>query len=234
MSAQAVEQFCRHIRDALLRPLRSTDESKQEDASARRSADAEHPSEEVEAKISTGEAEDKLLGRRARATGKTLIFLSEGGTCRDPMAKAIATKLFEEHLLEPPVILALGMSQPYKPEAAHAARTVIREMYGEDLLTNHKPKQLTTKLAREADLILAMGETQLKRGNTRQPDGWPDAYKGKLYTLKAFFGLKDDIADPWPDGRDQVTLSRYLECANRLRQILSENFDQLIKALELV
>ena len=179
-----------------------------------------------------GQQEDKQLEVRPPATRKVLVFLSEGGTCRDPMAKAIAAKLFEEHSRAPPVIRALGLGRPHQSGASFGARTAIQEMYGEDLLADHRPEMLSEEIARQAHLILAMEERQLEPGKTR-PKGWPHAYPGTVYTFKTFFRLKDDIADPWPDGKDQTTLSRYRDCAKRLRQILSRNFDQLIQALDL-
>jgi protein-tyrosine-phosphatase len=170
----------------------------------------------------------------ASAARKTLVFLSEGGTCRDPMAKAIATKLFEDRSPTSNVVIhAVGHNPTHKSGASHAARTVIREMYGKDLLADHKPEPLTETLARQADLILVMDESLLERRKTRLP-GWPFEDQGKVYTLKNLFKLKEDIDDPWPDGKDEATLSRYRKCAKKLQRILSGNFDQLIRHLEIV
>jgi hypothetical protein len=72
------------------------------------------------------------------------------------MAKAITTKLFETHKPKHPVVIrAAGLGPLTKTEASFAARTVIREMYDQDLLAGHKPELLTEKLATEGDLILA-------------------------------------------------------------------------------
>jgi hypothetical protein len=52
-----------------------------------------------------------LLWRYLRRTPKTLVFLSSGGTCRDPMAKAIAIKLLEAHKPKYPItIRAAGLA----------------------------------------------------------------------------------------------------------------------------
>src|SRR4029077_7543334 len=175
-----------------------------------------------------------LFWRHSRPTPKTLVFLSSGGTCRDPMAKAITTKLFEAHKQKFPVtIRAAGLGPLDKNEASFAARSVIREMYGEDLLADHKPELLSTKLATQADLILAMDESLLKAQKALSV--WRDAYNGKLYVLKPFFGLEGDVVDPWsperPDGRDQETLDRSKRCADELRGILTQHFDRLVRAL---
>jgi hypothetical protein len=74
-------------------------------------------------------------------------------------------------------------------------------------------------------------DDSLLESRKTSPKGWPKAYDGKVYTFKTFFDLKGDVADPWPDGRDEATLSRYRKCADELRQTLSHNFDRVIKAL---
>lgn len=107
---------------------------------------------------------------------------------------------------------------------------MIRELYGQDLLADHKPELLTEKLADEADLILAMDQSLLEPRKTG-PKGWPDAYKGKVYLLKEFLGLEGNISDPWPDGKDEVTLRKYKDCASELKQILDQHFEKLVKAL---
>jgi protein-tyrosine-phosphatase len=73
------------------------------------------------------------------------------------MAKAITTKLFEANKPKYPVIIrAAGLGTSRKAAASRAAQVVIKEMYDQDLLADHKPELLTQKLADEADLILAM------------------------------------------------------------------------------
>jgi hypothetical protein len=53
----------------------------------------------------------------------------------------------------------------------------------------------------------------------------------KVYLFKEFFGLDGDVTNPWPDGQDDKTLKRYLDCVNEIRSILTSNFDKLINAL---
>jgi protein-tyrosine-phosphatase len=174
-----------------------------------------------------------LVWRYSRPAPKILVFLSSGGTCRDPMAKAITIKLFESRKPGYRVVIrGAGLGPIRRNEAAYAARSVIREMYdGQDLLARHKPELLTKKLADEADLILAMDESLLKARKT-SPDGWPYAYEGKLYLLKEFFGLEGNVSDPWPDGRDAVTLQKYRDCAKELAEILDARFARLIEGLQ--
>jgi protein-tyrosine-phosphatase len=171
-----------------------------------------------------------LYKRRNR---RTLVFLSLAGTCRDAMAKAITTKLLEKQPLKYPVdVRAAGLGPVDDLEASYAARFVIKEMYGEDLLADHRPELLTTALADKADVILAMDRSLLESKKTSLK-GWPHDYKKKAYLLKQFFHSDGDVIDPYPDGRDPDTLMKYRKCAEELRQILTRNLDQLVKALQL-
>jgi protein-tyrosine-phosphatase len=168
-----------------------------------------------------------LLRQYSRVAPKTLVFLSSGGTCRDPIAKAIATKLLENKKGKHPIIIrAAGLGPISKQEVSYAARYVIKEIYNEDLLADHKPELLTTDLAQKADLILAMDKALLLTpGKTLS--------KEKTFLLKEFFGLEGDVSDPWPDGKDANTISRYRGCAEELRQILTQNLDRLVQVLDL-
>ena len=168
-----------------------------------------------------------LLWWYSRRTPKTLVFLSSGGTCRDPIAKAITTKLLETRKLKHRITIhAVGLGPLSKPEVSYAARYVIKEMYNEDLLANHKPEILTAELVQEADLILAMDKSLLLTPGKTLPTE-------KTFLLTEFLGIKGDVSDPWPDGKDPATLSRYRKCADELRQILTQNLDRLVRVLDL-
>jgi protein-tyrosine-phosphatase len=166
-----------------------------------------------------------LLWHGLRHTYKTLVFLSAGGTCRDPIAKAITLKLLEARKPKPRIeVRAAGLGPISKQGASYAARYVIREMYDEDLLKDHRPELLTLELVKQADLILAMDKALLLTPDKILP-------KEKTFLLKEFFGLHGDVVDPFPDGKDPVTLQRYRECANEIRTILTENIDNILKVL---
>jgi protein-tyrosine-phosphatase len=160
-----------------------------------------------------------------RHTPKIVVFLSAGGTCRDPMAKAITTKLLEQMKPRPRIeIHAAGLGPSTAEETSYAARYVIREMYGEDLLKDHRPTLLTPDLVARADLILAMDRSLLLTPGKNLP-------KNKAYVLKEFFGLQGDVVDPWPDGKDPVTLQRYRACAEELKALLTEHIDRIVNVL---
>ena len=157
---------------------------------------------------------------------KLLIFLSSGGTCRDPMAKVITSKLLEKRKLKYPLkIIAAGLGPLSDYNASYAARYVIKDMYNEDLLANHKPVLLSKELAEKADLILAMDKSLLLTPGKNLPIE-------KTVVLREFFGETGNIVDPWPDGKDTATLNRYRECANELKNIISPNIDHLVEVLD--
>jgi len=142
------------------------------------------------------------------------------------MAKAITEKLLKDKKLNHPVeVVAAGLAPTRKTEASYAARFVIKEMFDEDLLRDHKPTQLTPEIIHSADLILLMDRSLLVSGSKSLP---PE----KTFILKEFFGGAGDIKDPYPDGRDDRTIGRYRKCAQELRQVLSQNLDALVSKLE--
>jgi len=155
---------------------------------------------------------------------KLLVFLSSGGTCRDPMAKAITERIIQGMSLPFKVkIEAMALGHPSKKSASYAARNAIKEIYGEDILVHHSPTMATQEVLNDADLVLVMDRNLLI--SKILPNH-------KSYLFKEFFGLSGDIDDPWPDGKDQTTLSRYKKCAEEIKSIIEKNADRLIQALQ--
>jgi protein-tyrosine-phosphatase len=160
------------------------------------------------------------LGIAKRRDEKVVAFVSYGGTCRDPMAKAIALKLLEERPPDYRLRVEAGaLFQPSAAKASYAAREAIREMYGEDLLVAYQVKRMTADKIDEADLILVMAASLLQKKLLPAE---------KTFVLKPFFGLEGDVEDPFPDGTDPETLKRYRTCAAELHHVLSANWDRLV------
>ena len=158
---------------------------------------------------------------------KILIYLSSGGTCRDPMAKAITLKELENKALNFRLrVEGMALGPLSSNEVSFAARNAIKELYNDDLLVGYKPELVSKELLNEADLILVMDHNLMKHKLLQ--DILP---RGKTYVFKEFFGLQGDITDPWPDGKDQETLSRYKECASEIRTIIKSGNDRLLSAL---
>jgi protein-tyrosine-phosphatase len=167
------------------------------------------------------------IGVAKKSGERLLVFVSQGGTCRDPMAKAILLKLVEDldlgyHLR----VEGMAGGQATKREASPCARRAIKEMFGEDLLANHQPRTITRRLAEDADLILVM-EEKLLNPKVLPPE--------KTFALKAYFGLPGHIEDPWRwhQREDDDTMSRYRNCCQELRGILESNLPRLIENLRL-
>jgi protein-tyrosine-phosphatase len=168
-----------------------------------------------------------MLWFRYRRSDRVLVFLSSGGTCRDPMAKVILEQLLLQRRPRPRIqVRAAGLGPLSKNEVSHAARYVIREMYGRDLLKGNRPELLTPELAEQADLILTMDRRlQSNEGKTLP--------SGRTFLLKDFLGEKGDVRDPFPDGKDQATIERYRACAEELKRLLSAQTDRIVKALDI-
>lgn len=157
---------------------------------------------------------------------KTVVFLSSGGTCRDPMAMVIAIQILDAMKPRPAIrFRAAGLGPISSTGASYGARHAIRELYGSDLLKDHKPALLTPELVAEADLILAMDKSLLLTPGKTLP-------LGKTFLLKEFLGSAGDIIDPWPDGKDAATLVRYRACAEELRALLTQHMDRIIETLK--
>lgn len=160
---------------------------------------------------------------------KMLIFVSSGGTCRDPMAKIILSKVLEKRKLNHPIdIRSVGFGPLSYKKASFAARNVIKNMYNEDLLANHRAEILTLRLVKQADLILVMDKHLQSLVGKNFPNN-------KTYLLKEFFGLSGDVIDPYldsPDRRDEETLSKYRRSAEELKDILTNNVDRLVEVLD--
>jgi protein-tyrosine-phosphatase len=158
--------------------------------------------------------------RKLKKNGKLILFVSQGGTCRDPMATVIAEEALKVKMPEQNNIkfMGCGIGPSAANEASFAAQHVIHEIYGKELLKTYKPNVVTQELIRAADLILVMDRHQLN--NKVFPEN-------KTFLIKAFFGLKGDVKDPYPDGRDEKTISRYRTCAEELKSIIENRFEYL-------
>ncbi len=157
---------------------------------------------------------------------RTIIFVSSGGTCRDPMAKAILEKLLRGRKLKHPLVVKAAALGPLSDSSniSYAARRVIADMYGDDPLSSEVPVLLTREMIDDADLILVMDRSLLSK----------TLPSNKSYVLKEFFGLTGAIADPYPDGKDTATLARYRACAEDLRDVLAAHLDDLLTAVAVI
>jgi len=161
----------------------------------------------------------------ARRSRRLLVFVSSGGTCRDPMAKVIAEKLIQDRVPELKDLKVEGralLKSTSKSEASHAARMAIRDLFGEDLLADYVPLSISARDIERSDLILVMAADLLHK------DELPAR---KTYIFKEFFGFRGDVEDPWPDGRDEETLTRYRATAEEIKTVMESGIDRLVRTL---
>ena len=167
-----------------------------------------------------------LFFRRPR---KVLVYVSSGGTCRDPMAKAITEQLLKNVKLKYPIdIYAVGMNpSDNETTASFAAQQTIKDMYNHDLLKKHRPMRISSRLMDKADLILVMDRHLFEGNKSTFP-------LEKTHVFQKFFtGVDGDIPDPYElfGAKDPVTLARYKACAEEIKKIISNNLGVLLKAL---
>lgn len=172
-----------------------------------------------------------ILKRKNPNKPKLLLYLSTGGTCRDPMATVITRKIIEENNINLKLdIKGMAVIDTSDLMISYGARYAIENLYGQDLLSQYKCEKITKEIYDKADLILVMSNEVLSQLTKKIPNA-KDA--NKVYLFKEFFGLKGDITNPWPDGKDEETLKRYNDCARELKEILTNNFNHLLEALRI-
>ena len=112
-----------------------------------------------------------------------ILVVCVGNICRSPMAEALLKQRFPEKNIDSAGVGAL---------VGHGADPAsIQVMQDENIdLTNHVAKQIDEKMARKADLIFTMSDSQNKWIEERFP-----FCRGKTFKLGHWNG--NDIADPY-------------------------------------
>jgi len=172
----------------------------------------------------------RSIGIAKKSNERMLIFVSAAGTCRCALAKVITEALLETRPPSYPLrVLAAAMYEPRLSGASEGARTAIKELFGRDLLADHRAMRLTPKLAEEADLILVMDHMMydvLERADLNPGDFL------KVHVLKPYFGLTGDIADPWAHREVSEANMLYLRTAEELKSILEQHVSDIVSALD--
>jgi len=137
-----------------------------------------------------------------------ILFVCGGNTCRSPMAKVLLTeKLREIDKLNLYEVDSAAYDEPTSKEASPDARETVKYILGEDLLADHKAKQLTGDMAEQSDIILVMGN--------RMKKGLPT---DKTWTLKEYAGGSGEIEDPMTS----IELDAYLKCAQEISSCIDK------------
>lgn len=124
------------------------------------------------------------------------------------------------------------MYEPALTGASDGARRAIKELFGRDLLADHRAMRLTPTLVEEADLILVMDRAiydVLRKAGSPDPNS---ENARKIHVLKPYFGLTGDIADPWPHRESGDANALYLRTAKELQSILEQHLSDIIEALD--
>lgn len=157
----------------------------------------------------------------------TLVFVSTAGQCRDPMAKVIMDQLLKDRPI-PVATFATALRDNPGRRASKAARHVVSEEMGEDLLRNHRSRVLDDALITRADLILTMDEAHAQEIRKNFP-----AAAARIYSICGFLGERGNIDDPWqaPDEMTSEAIDRYRTCFRRLHSTLSRGADAIYAAV---
>lgn len=112
-----------------------------------------------------------------------ILVVCVGNICRSPMAEALLKQRFPNKIIDSAGVGAL---------VGHAADPAALEiMTNQNIdITNHVAKQMDENLAKKADLILTMSDSQTKWIEER----WPFC-RGKTFKLGHW--MDKDIADPY-------------------------------------
>ena len=175
----------------------------------------------------------RSIGIAKKSNERLLVFVSAGGTCRCALAKAITGALLEARPPAYPLrVMSTAMYEPALTGASEGARGAIKELFGRDLLADHRAMRLTPTLVEEADLILVMDHAiydVLRKAGSPNPDS---ENARKIHVLKPYFGLAGDIADPWPHRNSGDSDALYLSTAKELQSILEQHLSDIIEALD--
>lgn len=166
----------------------------------------------------------QTLGIKTLPDEALIVYVSQGGTCRCAMAKAITRYLLSERRQGARLrIESAAAGWPTAKQATPAARQAIKDLFGIDLLSDHCPATLTPAMTEDATLILAMDTGLLKNLPPERTRLFREFFEGDL-------GDRNDlgIADPYPGSGDPASLQRYKECAEELRTIIEPNLSKLV------
>jgi protein-tyrosine-phosphatase len=178
----------------------------------------------------------KEVGVRKRDGEKLVVFVSEGGTCRCAMAKAITESLLRRGKQKQPIRVESRAINPILSAATQAAMTTIKQITGSDLLREHHPRRAGVAFLFEADLILAMDRDVLGEivaayraypGTNADRAAIRDCIRRKSFLVNEFFGDTGDVKDPFPDDGDEASLLKYGSCGKHLHGLISGRLDAI-------
>jgi protein-tyrosine phosphatase len=155
-----------------------------------------------------------------RMTGKVILFVCTGNTCRSPLAEGLFRKFLADRLgcsvedlpEKGYTVLSAGLAAleggPAAPESVEVAR-----MYGADL-ESHASQPLTDELLANADYVITMTQSHRDSILFARPD--------VAERVSLLSNLEADIADPIGGGWKE-----YVSCGEEIARHLQALLDQL-------
>jgi len=152
---------------------------------------------------------------------KLLVFVSLGGTCRCVMAKAILAKRLSSEKISNVAVEAAAIADPHHPTISPSALTALSEIGCAQLVSEHRPRKLSTFLQHRADLIIALTDASLARTSHTSP---------RIVTDEEVFGTR--IANPYPDNEDSASLERYRISRDQIEHAIDEKFWEILERFD--
>jgi protein-tyrosine-phosphatase len=184
----------------------------------------------------------KEVGVRKRDGEVVIVFVSNGGTCRCALAKAVTRSLLHPDKEWAEVrVESRAIGNPPQATAAKTAIRVAERALKQDWLSDHSPRRAGSGFLYEADLILATDRRVLDRLRNAS-DNYPgteedkalvrDEIRSKSHLLTEFFGGSGDVEDPWPDKKDKASSRRYEARVKEIQELISGHLSTLTDWLQ--
>lgn len=164
----------------------------------------------------------------ARPSRPLIVFVSEFGTCRDPMAKVIFERECADANLN--VDIAAASTRADSVPVADGARNVIKKEFGNDVLRGHMSKPLADSDFEFASLIVVMEKEQKVSLERYQ------RYRGKVRLITDFdqeLGFIE-IANPYTPDEDNLSEKevqlRYQKSFDQLQLALCDGMVAIVEA----
>lgn len=148
---------------------------------------------------------------------KNILFVCTGNTCRSPMAAVLFNTQAELEEGERWFASSAGLAAETGAGVSKEAVDLLKER--KISLSDHKARQLSKDLVKQANLVLAMSETQRDLMRLYIPEA-----KDKIFTLHEYLGEEGELADPFGCG-----LEAYEKTLAQLDRLIPQLFKKLNK-----